>query len=608
MKKLTFAAVLVAAILALAGCGGGSNMTPSETPDPGPTPEQIEAMALSAAQTAAEAAATDAQTAADMADADADAIAALEPDGEDSLRTMAARGVATDAQVAADRAKAASDNAAAATTSAAAKAFQTTAEAEATTASAHRRSVAGMLTAARQDDSDRTAKAERDANTKVAETKEAAIMQEASQGAGQDPTNDDAGLGGSAADGTAVDTYSMIISRDRSGTEVEIADTALMGEDDPKFSQAMDLGGGTTMHVREMEADDDGNVEDEVVVVTTDIEAPKSVPFAEFQSGIDGATPQALNSDADGQVAAGGDAVAFDPGEALDSAVDADALILANMMAAEFASGTGPSVTHTFYAARGDDISTVDVDESRDAAEVMGTYNGASGTYKCSGTNPCTVTVNDEGELTAASNGWIFTPAKGATSDQPDYVYYRYGFWLQRTKDANGDVTSYDEVETFAGSTDALSNTVADVDGTASYSGGATGVYVHTVINSDGSRAQATSGHFTADASLDATFGQLEEGGFGTIAPNQLNTLTGDINNFDLSGGEDQSWSVGLSGSIASGGTATGTANGDDGSFSASFYGPSAVDTAPHTVVGEFNTDFTNGTIAGAFGASIDDD
>ena len=37
----------------------------------------------------------------------------------------------------------------------------------------------------------------------------------------------------------------------------------------------MDFGDGRTMHVREMKADDDGNVVEEVVIVSTDIERPR---------------------------------------------------------------------------------------------------------------------------------------------------------------------------------------------------------------------------------------------------------------------------------------------------------------------------------------------
>ena len=39
----------------------------------------------------------------------------------------------------------------------------------------------------------------------------------------------------------------------------------------------------------------------------------------------------------------------------------------------------------------------------------------------------------------------------GATTDQPDYDYLHYGFWLKRTADSDGAIT-YNEVETFAGS------------------------------------------------------------------------------------------------------------------------------------------------------------
>ncbi len=132
--------------------------------------------------------------------------------------------------------------------------------------------------------------------TKRADTKRKAIAAEAAQ-------TTDAGLGGSNADGTAVDTYSMTIKRGRDGTTVEIADTAQAGDDDPKFAQAMDLGGGTTMHVRTMEADSDGDVVSEVVMVSTDIEAPKAVPFAMWEA-MDGTTPQALNVASDTGVAA----------------------------------------------------------------------------------------------------------------------------------------------------------------------------------------------------------------------------------------------------------------------------------------------------------------
>ena len=76
---------------------------------------------------------------------------------------------------------------------------------------------------------------------------------------------------------------------------------------------------------------------------------------------------------------------------------------------------------------------------------------------------------------------WIFTPDTGATSDVADTDYLNYGFWLMRTTDADG-VLTYDEVQTFAGSSIDASASVTDVEGMASYEGGAVGVYVKNVI------------------------------------------------------------------------------------------------------------------------------
>ena len=126
---------------------------------------------------------------------------------------------------------------------------------------------------------------------------------------------------------------------------------------------------------------------------------------------------------------------------------------------------------------------------------VDGTYNGADGHLYMlrRRRRECTVTVDDEGcDDRYRPMAWIFTPATGATSDQPDYDYLHYGFWLQKTADADG-VLTYNEVQTFAGSSVAASDSVpADwelnaVTGSATYNGGATGVYVHSEVNSDGS-------------------------------------------------------------------------------------------------------------------------
>ena len=164
-----------------------------------------------------------------------------------------------------------------------------------------------------------------------------------------------------------------------------------------------------------------------------------------------------------------------------------------------------------------------------------------------------------------------------------------------------------------------VSGGLAEVRGRAVYGGGAAGVYaIRTRYDPNtGKLMSANAGRFAADARLTATFGQTVE---RDIAPNQLYSLTGTIDGFVLSGGEDDDWSVTLAGAIdraaeTASGTAEGGVTGQDGSFNAVFHGSvapvdhdddantPAVALRPHTAVGEFNASFGNGSVAGAFGA-----
>ncbi len=459
-----------------------------------------------------------------------------------------------------------------------------------------------------------TLAAEAVAATKAAATKTAAIKAESDQAA-----TADAGLGGSdhvntdSIDDNADDPYDLSITRDRDGTEIKITDHGMMGDDDPKFTQAMDLGGGRTMHTRMMEADSDGDVVEEVVIVSTDIEGPKGVAFAKWQMA-DGSTPQALD-------------VMGNDGEEPDTGTDETANALA---IAEDTTTTGDANANLMFARSTtsgtlnytvDDTGTTGTDE----AVHDGTYNGAEGTFRCTGAAVCTVTFNDKGMVTGNTGGWVFIPDEGATSDQSDYDYLHYGVWLKKTTDEDGAVT-YNEVETFAGSSIAASDgtELNTVTGSASYEGEATGVYVHQSLNAAGNIDSATSGHFTADVALTAYFGQTLDdtatdgvSEAGQLAPNLLNTVSGTINNFELSGEEANMWSVAVQASRALGantfmGTAKGGSPTDDGSISGTYHGPTpetmattdgTTRVAPGSMVGEFNSFFSNGSVAGAFGA-----
>ena len=423
----------------------------------------------------------------------------------------------------------------------------------------------------------------------------------------------DAGLGGSVAPITTEGSegeYTQVIKRDRMATTVTITVEGATKDDDEMFA-LNDMG----MHVRTHEADADGNVMTEVARVVTDIEAPRAVAFAKWLAGPgDDTAPQMLNRDSSTGAAAVSPAV----NNALEIPVDAvDADLTGdpnpNLM---FARSTMDGVlNYTRDNPVAGEPATAGVDEGLHD----GTYNGAEGTYRCTAaTGSCSVTFNAKGQVVGNSENWVFVPDKGATSEQPDYDYLHYGFWLKRTTDEDGNV-EYNEVETFAGSEIDQTDAVTGVAGSASYEGGAVGVYVNDVLNPNGTTANSTSGHFKADAELAATFGQVQDDSgdvaAGTIAANMLNTITGTIDNFELSGGESNTWSVALSGNIEATAVGfSGTAKGGvgEGSFSGMFHGAAASDDEatleendsvyPHSATGEFNAGFTNGSVAGAFG------
>ena len=102
--------------------------------------------------------------------------------------------------------------------------------------------------------------------------------------------------------------------------------------------------------------------------------------------------------------------------------------------------------------------------------------------------------------------------------------------------------------------------------------------------------------------------------GGGDVTANQEDTVTGTIDNFDLQYGEENSWSVALKSDPRAAGASTfsGAANGGgaEGKFSGTYHGPTPptdddadVNVAPAHVVGEFNANFSNGSVAGGFGA-----
>ncbi len=577
ISKLYAFALAAVFALTLAGCGGGGGTAAVEEPPPMPDPQmecvdaggrwnadntcttaaQLEAMKLTDAQAAAQAAYNAAKAAVDAAEANRDS----DPDSYDA------------AQRALGAAEAANSAAQAATMSGAAEAAQADAEDARDNAVAY----AGMVNQAKaDDDAVAAAAAAQAAHNKMVETKIKAISSEAGsavRAAGQPFDDND--------EGDDNDNYAVKISHKDGSVSIEIDDPEMPAKNDPQFTMSdgkyvRDNGGGVT----------------EIISVMTDIDAPVDTPFGkehkltlgdadEDRTG-DQFTTYAVKDTDNGKVAS-----------------------------SEF-----PSTPNT---ERRFDVNEDGTDKNE--GQFRGTFDGASGTFECvASSGNCDVTTDAKGKLEALTPGdWEFTPDAGETVSVADNDFMHYGFWIKKsTKDG---VTTYDEVQTFAGhSKPRTTNYAQVVDGSAKYEGGAHGVYTYNTFNADSSVDARSAGTFTADVALTAYFGAQS-----SVAADKHNKLEGTVSNFELSGGEPNKWELTLRSSAEANisnsarftdGVASVKGQADAASWSASFHGDgAAVDgnntgtvAPPPAVVGEFNGNFANGSVAGAYGATYQKD
>ena len=264
------------------------------------------------------------------------------------------------------------------------------------------------------------------------------------------------------------------------------------------------------------------------------------------------------------------------------------------------------------------------------AFTTRGTYDGAPGVFRCTGT--CTSTNDGTGSPSALGGVWHFKPDSGAMVHQPDAHYLYYGWWLNRDKDGKPMAAS-----AFTGrvGTDG-DNSATDDDGlnpgwTGSYTAGSTltgsatyaGHAAGKVAMSNPLDGTGSGGHFTADAMLEAKFGATGTG------------VTGTIDNFMVDGAA-MPWSVALhratfgdDGAISAPADDTATSDVDEsmgttwsingnkapasGTWSGMMYdektaGSGDADdgsTIPTTVTGTFYSEAsTVGRMVGAFGAN----
>ena len=267
---------------------------------------------------------------------------------------------------------------------------------------------------------------------------------------------------------------------------------------------------------------------------------------------------------------------------------------------------------------------------------VPGSFYGVPGEYRCASGAVCTVGVDVSGTVTVDAGGLTFAPTipSGKTlvdvmvkNVDADKDYLHFGYWMQSVEQRDGSMRH--DIRTFSGGA-MLYNAGQGIDAaamlgapTATYTGPAAGRYVKKsgFDPSGNNPTMVMDGTFTADAELIATFGA------GTSVPAADHfTVKGDISNF-MDGSTDLGWTLDLkrSASIETQSTFIGVTSGGgkEGEWNGTLYGDAAltydhdydngtpgataeVTYGPTGIAGQFNGHFTNGHVAGAFGATRD--
>ena len=260
------------------------------------------------------------------------------------------------------------------------------------------------------------------------------------------------------------------------------------------------------------------------------------------------------------------------------------------------------------HGASADSVRTIsdNADTADDEREIKGTFHEVPGTYACA-SDPCTVTTNAKGELITLSSGWTFTPDKN-TGDMMvagvlnDADYLDFGYWVTTADSPDGPTYA---VGTFAsGMTETTGAVMGALTGaldeaiSATYKGGAAGLYAKREHSGTGDGDLMAAGRFTAMAELTAKFGTGDH-----TAVDEQNRISGMISNFTANGAPiDATWRVKLN-EINFSASSDGSFGADADAWSGQFFGGTET-TAPTAVAGEFDRTFDNGEVIGAFGAT----
>ena len=191
-----------------------------------------------------------------------------------------------------------------------------------------------------------------------------------------------------------------------------------------------------------------------------------------------------------------------------------------------------------------------DADSDADLIIIPGSYHGVPGDYRClvPDGSSCNVNFNTKGQTFATTSitSLVFIPDNPnarVTAAEADMLA-EYGWWLDKSKN---DWT----VNVFAGQASGQSlalgagASLPDDGGTAKYVGGAAGKYAFSSLLGDSHEA----GHFTARVTLNAKFG----------ATGARDTISGMVDEFKGDAEGMEGWSVSLGESLIGNGRVMGT-------------------------------------------------
>ena len=412
---------------------------------------------------------------------------------------------------------------------------------------------------------------------------------------------------------TLEENYTVMVSRAR-GEYAKVTVTDLMeatDDDDEKLTVSTEdmpaelEGWMGSIHTRS------GDDSSESVTVYTDINLPADAAYETYYSVSNrlGVTDAASTQDGDtlGQLTLDTD--------------DADVA----------AAGKAGLYSAANFPETGDQIKTYIDDDATDADERMfaGMFNGVPGMYACSDATGCGATSDKDGLLTTLTGTWTFTPTDYAADKYkvlgvtPDPDYLRFGYWVETTPGEDGEANSY-AIQAFSSGLLPYDGTeIEDVRGSATYDGSAAGVYVQKsdFDANTGKHGAAVSGDFTADVTLTANFGGP------AVAAVDSFSISGEVSIFKdaASGNHIEGWAADLmkttfgerndetqlvtgqtndfNGMTTGGGAWTGMFFGSS-EVTADETDPANVTMQPTGVAGEFDAHFSNGHVAGAFGAT----